>query len=179
MNLRSQVESLLFISNKPLSVKDLTRATKAEIKQVKNSLAELEKEYNQSKKGIRLMTIEDKFQLVSHPDNARLVEKFIRQELTGELTRPSLETLTIIAYRGPITKPELEIIRGVNCGLILRNLLMRGLIEEKPNKKTGQPAYNITFEFLQYLGLTNVKALPDYEKLSNSQIIDKLLESAV
>jgi len=68
-------------------------------------------------------------------ESSEIVEKFLKEELTGEMTRPQLETLTIIAYRGPMTKMEIEQIRGVNCSLILRNLLMRGLVEAKLDKK--------------------------------------------
>ena len=104
-----------------------------------------------------------------------MVKKFIKSEISDELTKPALETLTIIAYRGPISKAELEIIRGVNCSLILRNLLMRGLIEAGEDRKKMVVLYNITFEFLKYLGLNQLSDLPDFEKLNRNNNLDKLL----
>mgnify|MGYP003990065951 FL=1 len=119
----------------------------------------------------------EKYQLVSHPDNAKLVELFLKSDITGELTEPALETLTIVAYRGPITKPELEQIRGVNCSLILRNLLIRGLIERLEASKTQMPKYQATNEFVKFLGLSSVKDLEDYEKLSSHETLDEVLRS--
>jgi segregation and condensation protein B len=81
------------------------------------------------------------------------------------LTQPSIETLTIIAYRGPISKAEIEKIRGVNCSLILRNLMIRGLVDFDIDKNNGQELYNVTVDFLQYLGLNTVEDLPDYMRL--------------
>ena len=78
----------------------------------------------------------------------------------GELSRPSLEALTILAYRGPLTRPELEQIRGVHSSLILRNLLLRGLIEEKEDARLGQPLYSVTLDFLRHIGLASVEELP-------------------
>ena len=93
----------------------------------------------------------------------------------GELTRPSIETLTIIAYRGPITKPEIEQIRGVNCSLILRNLLMRGLVEESESVERLQPVYAISADFLRHLGLHAISDLPDYATLHGDEKISQLL----
>jgi segregation and condensation protein B len=88
-----------------------------------------------------------------------------------------LETLTIIAYRGPVSRAEIEQIRGVNCAIILRNLLMRGLVENQEDKKKMQTVYNITFDFLQFLGLKEQSELPDYAKLNSSESLEKILSS--
>jgi segregation and condensation protein B len=89
-----------------------------------------------------------------------------------------LETLTIIAYRGPVTRAELEQIRGVNCSIILRNLAMRGLITTASDKQTMQVTYSITFDFLKFLGLQQQSELPDYEKLNSSQALEQLLATS-
>jgi segregation and condensation protein B len=83
--------------------------------------------------------------------------------------------LTIIAYRGPITKSEIEQIRGVNCSVILKNLMIKGLIESEPNKEKMSDEYNITVDFLKYLGINNAKELPNYEKLNTSETINTIL----
>ncbi|MFA5022456.1 MAG: SMC-Scp complex subunit ScpB [Patescibacteria group bacterium] len=177
-SLKSKIESLLFISNQPLSVKRLINLTKAEKDKIEEAIKELVAEYNsQPDKGIGLQKIGDQIQMVTAADNSKLVKDFIKEETTGELSKASLETLTIIAYRGPISKAELEQIRGVNCAIILRNLLMRGLIESKEDKKKMQIAYNITFDFLNFLGLHQQSELPDFEKLNSSASLEKILES--
>ncbi len=175
--IKSKIESLLFISNQPFTLKKLTDLTKAEKDKVEQAIKELIAEYNQEDKGISIQNIGDKVQMVTSTDNAKLVKDYIKEETTGELSRPSLETLTIIAYRGPISRAEIEQIRGVNCAIILRNLLMRGLVEAKEDKKKMQIIYNITFDFLKFLGINQQSDLPDYEKLNSSESLEKILSS--
>ena len=105
-----------------------------------------------------------------------MVQEFIKDETSGELTRPSLEALTVIAYRGPVSKIDLDRIRGVNCALILRNLMLRGLVEAKNDKKKSETYYNITLDFIRFLGISDIKELPDYERLSKDDTIDRVLE---
>ncbi len=150
-NLKAKIESLLFISNQPLSIKKLANSIKEEKDKVEAALKELITDYSGLDKGIQIQRIEDRVQMVTSVDNAKLVQDFIKEETTGELTRPSLETLTIIAYRGPISRAELEQIRGVNCAIILRNLLIRGLVSAEQDTKKMQTTYNITFDFLKFL----------------------------
>lgn len=176
MNIKNQIESLLFISHKPLGLGELAKLVSADKKEVVENLSALEKEYTQKGGGIQLLKNDDKYQLCASGDSSEVVGKFIRNEMTGELTRPSLETLTIIAYRGPISKAELELIRGVNCSLILRNLLMRGLVESEEDRSRGNTFYLITFDFLKYLGLGKIEDLPDYQKLNRNNNLDKLLQ---
>lgn len=133
-------------------------------------------EYSLKQGGIQILKVEDKYQMATSGGSSEVIAKFVKGELTGELTRPSLEALTIIAYRGPISKAELELIRGVNCSLILRNLLMRGLIEAKEDKVKAVTLYNITMDFLKFLGLSQVDDLPDYQKLNRNNNLDKLLQ---
>jgi len=177
-NLKSKIESILFISNQPLSVKKLIDLTKADKDKVLSAIAELTNDYNVSEKGIQIQKIGDKIQMVTSADNAELVKDFIKEETTGELSRPALETLTIVAYRGPVSRAEIEQIRGVNCAIILRNLLIRGLIESTQDSKKMQVLYNITFDFLKFLGLNEQSELPDYEKLNSSESLEKILALA-
>ena len=174
-NLKSKIESLLFITNQPLSVKRLVVLTKAEKNKVEEAIKELMVAYNQPEKGISLQKIGDQIQLVTSADNSKLVKDFIKEETTGELSRAALETLTIIAYRGPVSRAELEQIRGVNCAIILRHLLIRGLVEADQDRKKMQLVYNITFDFLKFLGLNQQSDLPDYAKLNSSESLEKIV----
>ena len=176
MEIKSKIESLLFISAKPMTIKQLSDLLKIKEKEIKLAGDELVEEYKNNKKGIQIIKNGSKYQMVSSPENAKFVQEFIKDETTGELTRPSLETLTIIAYRGPISKIDLDRIRGVNCSLILRNLLLRGLIEAKQDKKKNEIYHSITFEFIRFLGVNDISELPDYERLNKDDTIDRMLE---
>lgn len=171
-----KLESLLFISNKPLAYKKLAELLGIKPDKVKDLGHELKAKYNVGNSGIKLLDNGRSLQLATAPESAEVVEEFLKQELTGEMTKPQLETLTIIAYRGPILKIELEQIRGVNCSLILRNLLMRGLVESAADSADKQPRYQITMDFLRFLGVNKLDELPDYEKLSRHENIEALLE---
>ncbi len=174
-NLKSIIESLFFVSNKPFSIKKLSQIVKVKEKEIEKEIQELIKEYNDPNKGIQIIKNGKEYQMTTNPQNAEIIQNFLKQEITGELSRPSLETLTIIAYRGPITKPELEQIRGINCGLILRNLLIKGLIESCEDRKLQQTFYTITFDFMRYLGINDIKELPDYDKLSKNKSLEEFL----
>lgn len=161
-----QIEALLFASSKPLAAAKLVQLTGATKPQVEAALAQLAGAHAERAGGIRVLVNGDEAQMVTAPAVADTVAAFLKDETTGELTRPSLETLTIIAYRGPVTKPEIEQIRGVNCSLILRNLMMRGLVEAAEDKRLLQTTYRISMEFLRHLGVDAVADLPDYGRLN-------------
>lgn len=166
MTLKSQIESLLFISVKPMGVKDIAGFIKAKPEAIEAALKELEQAYLSEERGLSLVKQNNRYQLTTAADNAELVKKFLQDETSGELSQPSLEALTIIAYRGPISKLELDRIRGVNCSLIIRNLLLRGLIEEKISKNDNEYYYTVTHDFIRWLGLGSVNSLPEYETLN-------------
>ena len=173
--LKSKIESLLFISPKPLSINKIANLAGKDKKEVKEAITELMEEFNKNNKGVQIIKNGWKFQMTTTSQNSKLINDFIKEEISGELTRPSLETLTIVVYRAPITKPELEQIRGVNCSLILRNLMIRGLVEQEEDKKIKQIYYRPTFDFLRFLGIKDVSELPNYEKLNSDENLQKLL----
>lgn len=175
MNLKSQLESLLLVAAKPLSLKELSSLLDIEAREVESSLRLLADGYEESACGFRIISQADKYQLASAPDNAEVVKKFLQSETAGELSQPSLEALTIIAYRGPISKFDLERIRGVNCSLIIRNLLLRGLIEEKFDRSKNENTYQVSLEFVKFLGISRLSDLPDYETLRNHQALQEFL----
>ena len=174
MELKYLLESLLFVSGKPLEIKDLSSFLKKDKQEIETALQELITEYKNRNCGLRIIESGKKYQMASAPDNAKVVQDFLQTEVSGELTPASLETLTIIAYRGPIKKSDLEKIRGINCSLILRNLLIRGLVEEI-DKDAEDKEYNVSLEFIKFLGLDSVKDLPDYDRFHNNENIDRLL----
>lgn len=176
-SIKSKIESLLFISAKPMTVNQLADLLKADKKEIIKSAHELLDNYKNNQHGIQIINDGVKYQMVSSPANGKIIQKFIKDETTGELSRPSLEALTIIAYRGPVSKIDLDRIRGVNCALILRNLLLRGLIEGKFDKKKNETYYTATFDFIRFLGLNNLSDLPDYARLHQDETIDRMLEA--
>ena len=175
MNIKSALESLLFISAKPMPANQLAELLKLEADEVVKAGDELVEYYKTNQAGIQIIKNGNKYQMVSSPENANVVQEFIKDETTGELSRPSLETLTIIAYRGPISKSDLDRIRGVNCSLILRNLMLRGLVESKPDKKTGENFYAVSFDFIRFLGINDIKELPEFDRLSRHDLIESYL----
>lgn len=177
--IKSQLESLLLVTSKPVSVAKLAEVLKVKPKEAEESLKELIGQYNQSAGGIRLIRNNNSVQLASNPANAELVKSYLKDDITGELTEPSLETLTIVAYRQPVTKAEMEQIRGVNCSLILRNLMIRGLVEAEYDKIKAATVYSVTMDFLKHLGINSVIDLPDFEQLNSDENLQKLLDQKV
>lgn len=176
MGLKSKLESILFISSRPLTIKKLAELLASEQDKVKAALGELVAEYGERKEsGLQINRIGKQYQMATAAGSQKIVKDFVREEVTGELTRPQLETLTVIAYRGPIAKEELEQVRGVNCSLILRNLMIRGMVESEEDRKAMKIYYFVTFDFLRFLGLSDISQLPDYDKLHSSEILERLI----
>ncbi|MDD5437991.1 MAG: SMC-Scp complex subunit ScpB [Patescibacteria group bacterium] len=175
MQLDQTIEAILFAAGKPLTVRKLAELVEAKTEQVEDALEAL-KERLQEGSGLMLQEYGKECELVTRPEAAEAVKKVVKEEEQGELTRASLEALTILAYRGPMTRPELEQIRGIQSALILRNLMIRGLVEQKDDERLGQPTYAVTFDFLKHLGLASVNDLPDYESLRGNAAISDMLD---
>lgn len=177
-NITAVIESILFITAQPLSIARLAKLTGASKNAVEKTVDDLLIKFTAEKGGIVLQRIDDSVQFVTAPVAKEVVEQFIKEQTTGELSRPSLETLTIIAYRGPVTRAEIEQIRGVNCSIILKNLLIRGLITKSDDSEAMMTTYQVTFEFLQYLGIQETSTLPEYDKLNSDQTLQEALQKA-
>jgi len=173
--LHSQIESLLFVSAKPMAAKQLAELLAVEVEAVESACQALTEHYQSNNSGLDLVKNNHKYQMVSRADNAEIIKAYLGSEINSELSRPSLETLTIIAYRGPIVKSDLDRIRGINCSMILRNLLLRGLIEAKGDRTDGEATYEVSFDFLKFLGIGSLAELPDYDHLHNDQAINAFL----
>lgn len=175
MNLEAKLEAILFAVAKPLTIKRLAELTSASADDVKTALVAMAEALERAESGIMLQQNGHEVEFVTRPEAAEMVKQVVKSEAQGELSRPSLEALTILAYRGPLTRPELEQIRGVQSSMILRNLMLRGLVEEKEDTRLGQPIYAVTFEFLNHLGLPSVEALPEYESLRGHAAVSDVL----
>jgi len=174
MQLDQTIEAVLFAAARPIAIRRLAEYVQADPKDVKNALADLAERLKEGS-GLMLQEYGNEVELVTHPDAVQAVKNVVKDDEQGELTRASLEALTILAYRGPMTRPELEQIRGVQSSLILRNLMIRGLVEQKEDERLGQPTYAVTFDFLKHLGLRSVSDLPDYEALRGHTAITDML----
>ena len=163
-NLKSLVESLLFVAASPVTMTALARALEVDSNEIEQVILALRKDY--AGRGIRVQRSKDHIQLVGAPESALTIEKFLGLEGSGHLSTPALETLAIIAYRQPITRPALETIRGVNCDGVIHSLIARELIQESGRLETaGRPIlYSTTFDFLQNFGLQSVEDLPPLEE---------------
>lgn len=161
--LESKIESILLVAEKPVSVKELSTVCGSMVTETQKALAELIETYQE--KGIKVIKKGEYYSLVTAPENADVVAKFLNEELRHDLSDASLETLSIVTYRQPITRIEIEEIRGASSDQLLRNLMVRGLITEVGRKESpGRPIlYGTTMEFLQYFGLESEDQLPKFD----------------
>lgn len=175
--LKTLVESLLFVAEGPVALAALARALEVEPAQVDELLTELKRDY--AERGIRVQRSRDKVQLVSAPDAAPAIEKFLGIDSAGHLSPAALETLAIIAYRQPITRPAIESVRGVNCDGVIHSLLTRELIQEVGRQETaGRPIlYATTFDFLQHFGLRDVEDLPPLEEQTERVLAEAMVDA--
>jgi segregation and condensation protein B len=159
----SLLESLLFVADAPVAVSQLARVLEVEVKCIEEALERLRVEYSQ--RGLRVQRRGERVQVVTAPDAAPYIERFLGLQLSGKLSTAALETLAIIAYQQPVTRAQIEGVRGVNCDGVLRTLARKGLIEETGRlEQAGRPIlYGTTFEFLQYFGLQDLAELPPLE----------------
>ncbi len=159
-SLRSQIESLLFVANEPVHVGRLASVLQAEAEQIDQALSDLAQEY--AHRGLRVQRKGQRVQMVTAPEAADSVRLFLGLETGSKLSPAALETLAIIAYRQPVTRAQIEAVRGVNSDSVLRTLVNLNLIEEQGRlEQVGRPIiYGTTFEFLQQFGLSGLDQLP-------------------
>jgi segregation and condensation protein B len=164
LEIKPLIESLLFVADEPVAIGHLASAIGVKREAVEEALRELSEEYEQ--RGLRLQRKGERVQMVTAPEAAPHIERFLDLELSSKLSAPALETLAIVAYQQPITRAEMEAVRGVNCDSVLRTLVSKGLIEEVGRlSQAGRPIlYGTTFEFLQHFGLQDLAELPPLEK---------------
>lgn len=174
-NIRAKLESILFAAGKPLKLKAIAELVGVTVADVELALKELQEQYASYEHGLEVIMGGGEAVMATHPQYSDLVRQFLKKEELGELTRPQLETLSVIAYRGPLGKGELEQIRGVNCSLILRNLQIRGLVETI-NEDSAILKYQVTLDFLRFLGIASKHELPNFETLSQHANLEQFLD---
>lgn len=177
--LKAKIEGLLFVAAKALHEKKIAEVVGAKREDVTKVVDELAEEYDSRNGGLRIIRHGRDVRMSTSAEIAKVMQQYLKDETTGELTKPSLETLTIVAYRGPITKGELEQVRGVNCSLILRNLMMRGLVGSDGEHGMPTTTYDVTPDFLRFLGIPSIERLPEYDKLRSHENVVRVLEDVV
>jgi segregation and condensation protein B len=160
LSLAAKVESLLFVASEPSPIERLASVLESSPEQIEEALTSLDQHY--ASRGLRLQRKGKRVQLVTAPETADVVRRFLGLELTGKLSPAALEALAIVAYRQPVTRAQVEGIRGVNSDSVIRTLVNRGLVEEMGRlDQAGRPIiYGTTFDFLQQFGLSSLDQLP-------------------
>ncbi|MHB9019910.1 MAG: SMC-Scp complex subunit ScpB [Minisyncoccota bacterium] len=159
-NLLAKIEAVLFAYGEPISIERLGKILKITPLELETALKDLEIELSKQERGIVLIKNSEKIQLATKPELTSLLEDIIKQEFTEDLTPTALETLSIIAYAGPISRADIEYIRGVNSSFTIRNLLLRGLVERTIDpKRANAYIYNASFDLIKRLGILKVEDL--------------------
>ncbi|HEY8361404.1 MAG TPA: SMC-Scp complex subunit ScpB [Tissierellaceae bacterium] len=168
--LKAIIEALLFTWGDPLELKDIASILEITEEEVKELLDEMISEFDYNRRGIRIMKINKSYQLSTRPEHYEWIKKLSNPTYTKSLSNAALETLSIIAYRQPIIKSEIEAIRGVKCDKAIETLLERGLITELGRlEKVGRPIlYGTTDLFLKTFGLESLDQLPPIEEFNNN-----------
>jgi segregation and condensation protein B len=163
-NLARLIQSVLFYFGEPVSFKKLAKIFSVDAERVEKTIPEL-KEVTE-KTGLGLIVHNDKVQLVTSPEASLVIEKIRKDEVTKDLSKAALETISIILYRDNVSRADIDFIRGVNSSFILRNLLVRGLVVRKPHPTDARTfVYTASHDLLGYLGVSNPKDLPDFDRV--------------
>ena len=161
MELANSIEAILFYQAEPMKVSRLATLLKRSESEVLEAIKALEDKLSTT--GLRLLTNGNEVTLGTSPDASALIEAITKEELSKDLSKASLETLAIVLYKGPLTRAEIDYIRGVNSTFILRNLLIRGLVEKVDNPNDQRSfLYKPTFQLLEHMGVTKTEELPAY-----------------
>lgn len=162
-SLTAKIEAFLFIQGEPVTIKKICKTLNQKEPAVIEALGALETALGSDDRGLALLRSGAEVQLTTKPAHKELAEQVMKDEFNEALTPAALETLAIIAYGSPVSRSIIDYIRGVNSTFILRNLLMRGLIERNPDPSRGNAyVYGPSFELLRHLGIPKNEALPEY-----------------
>ena len=184
LSLDSQIEAILFWKGEPQSIKKLAASLGKKEEDIKASLEVLKEKIKD--RGVELIYKDDEVMLGTAAKLSHIIERLTKEELVRDLGKAGLETISIIAYKGPLSRAEIDYIRGVQSTFILRNLQIRGLVERISNPKDARSfLYRPTFELLQFLGVSKIEDLPEFEKvkmefeqnLAENKIVEPLINS--
>ena len=176
--LKSTIESLLFVSGEPMKLAKIAKICEVSKDDVSREIEALNIGYKNNESGFCIVRKDDSVQLATNPANSETVSRLVSGELQSDLSRSALEVLAIVAYRGPITRVQIDTIRGVNCSYVLRGLMVKGLVERKETADIRGYLYEISFDFLKNLGIASVQELPDWENLSKNEKVEDLLSGS-
>lgn len=165
MTLDNQIEAILFHKAEPVTLKKLALILEKDESEISEALKKLQEKLQD--RGLSVVVSGDKVMLGTNPNLSDLISKITKEEVEGEIGKAGLETLSIILYKGPISKKEIDYIRGVNSSYILRNLLIKGLVEKIDMKNERNTFYGSTIDLLSFMGLRSVEDLPEYKKMKD------------
>jgi segregation and condensation protein B len=171
LSLAACIEALLFVASEAITPGQLSNVLDVSTRKIESALEELQNQYQE--RGLRIQQHSGRVQLTTAPEAAPLIEHFLGIEATTKLSRAALETLAIVAYQQPVTRPQIESIRGVNSDSVMKSLLSKALIQETGRAEgPGRPfLYGTTPEFLSHFGLSSLKEMPplNIDELINSK----------
>lgn len=166
MSLDGQIEAILFWKGEATTIAKLASILKTSEEEIKSALEILEQKL--IGRGLQLIHKDDEILLGTHADMGPVIETLTKEELIRDLGKAGLETLSIILYQGPVARRDIDYIRGVNSNFILRNLLVRGLIEKVTHPEDQRSfMYKPTFELLSYLGISRLEDLPEFDQVKS------------
>ncbi|MBU0612276.1 SMC-Scp complex subunit ScpB [Patescibacteria group bacterium] len=179
MNLEQKIEAVLFWKGEPMSVEKLVEIFKVSKDEIASAVGELS--VRLADRGIVLLAKEGEITLGTNPGISDLIENLQKEEFNKNLSKASLETLSIVLYKNGATRSEIDYIRGVNSSFTLRALSMRGLVEKIVDKKDSRRyIYKPTFETLSFMGIKSPEELPDYDEVNGSvEIIAEELKEEI
>ncbi len=178
--MKAMIEGLLFVKGSDgLSLEEIIELTKSNDQEVKKAIRELYDDYQSDERGIQLELLGNRYKLTTKEKHKALYEQLTFEEENSNLSQSAIETLAIIAYNEPITRLEVDEIRGVNSTYVIRKLLLKNLIQEVGRAElAGKPKlYGVTNDFLDYFGLNSIKDLPELKPIEQDDTVSNLFES--
>lgn len=168
-SIKSAIESMMYIWGEPLDIKDMAEVFNMDKKEVYECCRELAEEYEREGRGIVIREVNKSFQFVTRPENIDYIERLCTPVKQKRLSQSALEVLAIVAYRQPVTKGEIEAVRGIRCDRVIEGLSAKGLVAELGRSDAvGRPIlYGTTDEFLKQFGFSSLKELPDIEDIED------------
>lgn len=171
-NLSNHIEAILFLKGEPVTLKELSRLTGENEANIESAVNELRE--NLTGRGITLVSEKDRYTLATAPEWSETMNKLAEESMNPEIGKSGLETLAVILYRSPVSRTEIDYIRGVNTSYTIRALLVRGLIERKPKPEDDRVwLYEPSLALLEHLGVSRKEDIPDYETVKAT--IEKLM----
>ena len=176
--IKSAIESMMFVWGEPLPIKDVADIFGVDKKEIYEYCKELQEEYEQEGRGIVIREVNKSFQFVTRKENLDYIERLCTPSKTKRLSQSALETLAIIAYKQPVTKGEIEAVRGIRCDRVVEGLMKKNLIADAGRADTvGRPVlYVTTDEFLKQFGFESLKDLPEIEDIEDALTEDESME---